>query len=268
MRQRTRPARTPAVRGYAVTHPSGTVVMPTPPGWDQLLYASTGVMTVESSAGTWVVPPHRALWAPEGVAYRVVMHGRVAVRSLYFDTGLGVLDRAWRTVHVPPLLRELVLHAVRECPLDLDRPEHARLVGVILDQLAVLPQAPLQLPMPRDERARALVAVLRQDMTVSLDVASRSAGASRRTLERLFVAETGLPIAKWRQRLRLVAALQLLAAGESVTAVSAAAGYSTPSAFAAMFRAELGTTPGTYFAGPPQPGQVNARTSRRTKVMS
>jgi AraC-like DNA-binding protein len=268
MRHADRPTSTPAVRGYAVTHPSGTVVLPTPPGWDQLLYASAGVMTVESTAGTWVVPPHRALWAPEGEAYRVVMHGRVAVRSLYFDTGLGVLDRAWRTVNVPPLLRELVLHAVRECPLDLERPEHARLVGVILDQLAVLPQAPLQLPLPRDERARALAAVLQRDMSVRVDEASKSAGASRRTLERLFVAETGMPIAKWRQRLRLVDALQRLAAGESVTAVSAAVGYSTPSAFAAMFRAELGATPGTYFAGPSPSPQVNARTSRRTKVMS
>ena len=44
-------------RGYAVTHPSATVVLPTAPGWDQLLYASSGVMTVEADGGTWVVPP-------------------------------------------------------------------------------------------------------------------------------------------------------------------------------------------------------------------
>jgi hypothetical protein len=53
MRQTRRPdAAGPAARGYAVTHPSGTVVLPTEPGWDQLVYASAGVMTVDTRAGT------------------------------------------------------------------------------------------------------------------------------------------------------------------------------------------------------------------------
>ena len=31
---------------------------------DQLVYASRGVMTVRTRDGTWVVPPHRAVWIP------------------------------------------------------------------------------------------------------------------------------------------------------------------------------------------------------------
>jgi AraC-like DNA-binding protein len=41
--------------------------------------------------------------------------------------------------------------------------------------------------------------------------------------------------------------LQLLAAGEKISHAALDAGYSTPSAFIAMFRKALGTTPRQYF---------------------
>jgi AraC-like DNA-binding protein len=238
-----------AVRGYAATHPSGVVALPTAVGWDQLLYASAGVMTVETDAGTWVIPPHRALWAPDGTPFRIVMTGRVSLRSLYLHSSLAALPGEWRAVNVPPLLRELILHAVRTAPLDLGVPTQERLVMVLMDQLSTLPQAPLQVPLPADPRARAMARQMldRPDEDASVDDLARQCGGSRRTLERVFLAQTGLTIGQWRRRLRLVHALRLLAAGESVTAVAPAVGYSTPSAFGAMFREELGETPGRYF---------------------
>jgi len=78
-----------------------------------------------------------------------------------------------------------------------------------------------------------------------------SVGASRRTLERTFVAETGLTIGAWRQRQRLLRALELLAQGEPVTTVALTVGYRTPSAFTAMFHEQLGTTPTRYFRPDP-----------------
>jgi AraC-like DNA-binding protein len=52
---------------------------------------------------------------------------------------------------------------------------------------------------------------------------------------------------KWRQQLRLLQALRLLAEGTKITQVALEAGYSTPSAFISMFRKALGTTPARYF---------------------
>ena len=82
---------------------------------------------------------------------------------------------------------------------------------------------------------------------------ARTAGASTRTLARLFPRETGLGFAHWRQQARLLRALERLAAGEPVTTVALDLGYDGPSAFIAMFRSRLGTTPGRYFADPPTP---------------
>ena len=58
---------------------------------------------------------------------------------------------------------------------------------------------------------------------------------------------TGLTIGGWRQRQRLLRALELLAQGTAVTSVALAVGYRTPSAFTAMFHEQLGTTPTRYF---------------------
>jgi AraC-like DNA-binding protein len=218
------------------------------PGWDQLLHATTGVMSVETDRGTWVVPPNRALWIPDREDYRARMHGRVAVRALYLRTELRAMPPELRVVNVPPLLRELILHVVvRQIPLDRRVPTDAHVIDVVVDQLHELPNAPLRLPQPRDVRARALADALAAEPAAPLDVLVRRAGASRRTLERLFVAETGMPLARWRRQLRLVAALQLLGAGLAVTEVAHRVGYSTPSAFTAMFRSELGQTPASYF---------------------
>jgi hypothetical protein len=100
------PDHDPIARGYAVTHPPGTVVLPQPAGWHQLLLATSGVLTVETDAGTWVVPPQRAVWVPDGVHHRLVTTGRVRVRALYLASGLAALaelDPGCRAVNVPPV---------------------------------------------------------------------------------------------------------------------------------------------------------------------
>ena len=103
--------------------------------------------------------------------------------------------------------------------------------------------------MPADPRATRAAELLRSDPAGRLpltEIASR-AGASGRTLERLFQVETGLKFASWRRRMRLLHALRLLASGESVTSVALEAGYESTSAFISMFRRELGVTPARYY---------------------
>lgn len=63
----------------------------------------------------------------------------------------------------------------------------------------------------------------------------------------MFLADAGIPFARWRASVRLQTAIPLLAAGESVAAVAGYVGYETPSAFIAAFRRHTGVTPGAYF---------------------
>jgi AraC-like DNA-binding protein len=239
------------IRTFAVTLGSGTIIPPHSDEWDQLIYASRGVMSVHTDTGSWVVPCHRAVWVPSRMHYSVEMSGTVSMRTLYIAARLArALPRTTCcTVNVPPLLRELILHSVRLAPLYRTIPTHKHLISVIVDQLEALPTIPLQLSSPADPRAVRIAAMLRENPGDErpLEKLARSAGASPRTVERLFRSETSMSFGKWRQRLRILHSLRLLAEGEPVTAVALEMGYQSPSAFISMFRNELGTTPGAYF---------------------
>ena len=76
-----------------------------------------------------------------------------------------------------------------------------------------------------------------------LDRFAEQAGASRRTLARLFRAETGLGFAEWRARLRAIDGLARLSEGASVAETANAVGYASPSAFSAMIHRTLGSPP-------------------------
>jgi len=241
----------PFVRSYAVTHPAGTIVPPQPAGWDHLLYPASGVMTVVTPDGRWVVPPTRAVWVPSGTRHEIQITGRARLRNLYLAAGEAPPAPTPKALHVSPLLRELILRAVRLAPLHRSTPHHRHLVALLVHEVETIPDAPLVLPMPVDPRALAVAAALVGDpgSSRSLDAVAAAAGASRRTVERLFRAETGMALAQWRNRLRVLTALRLIAEGRPVGTIAADMGYANPSAFVTMFRRELGTTPTRYFRG-------------------
>lgn len=218
----------------------------------QLIHAVSGVMTVTTPHGTWVVPPQRALWVPPEVDHESRMYGAVAMRTLYVAprAARAMPDRCC-VVAVPPLLRELILAATR-MPHEYDeRGRDGRVMRLVLDELAASPAEPLHLPQPRDKRLRRICDALVRDPgdAASLGEWAARVGASARTLARAFARETGMGFATWRQQARLAAALQRLAAGAPVTAVALDLGYASPSAFTAMFRRALGRRPSDYFRG-------------------
>ncbi|MEO0650823.1 MAG: helix-turn-helix transcriptional regulator [Planctomycetota bacterium] len=244
--------------------PNGFELEPHSHPWGQLVYASTGVMTVCTTEGTWVVPSRRAVWVPESKQHSIETRGRVRLRAVYLRADLAAaLPRRCAVLGVSPLLRELVNEAVARHLLRDDRPEELRLAQVLADQIQTTPSAPLGLPWPTDPRAARVAQAIARDLGSTPPTAelARGSGASPRTLERLFARETGLTLGRWRSQARLLEALRLLAAGESVTEVATAVGFAGPSAFVSMFRRALGTTPGRYFAGDPR--APNGRLSPR-----
>ena len=219
--------------------------------WAQLVYAVSGVMRVATPDATWLVPPTRAIWVPGGTPHEIEMRGRVAMRTLYLAPAEpdGRLA-ACRALEVQPLLRELILHIVRLGMLRADEPAHEHLEALLVDLLAEGETAPLELPLPRDPRARRMAEAIlaAPDSAAPLGVLARQAGASLRTLQRLFQAETRLSLDAWRGRVRMQQALASLGAGASVTAAALDAGYQSPSAFIAAFKRAFGVTPARYRA--------------------
>ena len=234
------------VRTYPVTFLHDVTERRHDPSWHQLTFATRGHLEVITGETRRLVPADRAVWVPAGVAHTAVMRAPISMRSLFVAIGAnrGATDRV-RTIAVTALLRELILHVSRLGALDRAEPVQARLAGVLFDLLDAADEVPLDLPSPRDPRARRFAELVTKEPGdhASIATLARKAGASLRTLERCFVAETGLTAGEWRRRVRLFHALRLLEAGGSVTEVAFDVGYASVSAFSQAFSRQFRRSP-------------------------
>ena len=215
----------------------------------QLLYATEGLMRVQTESGVWILPPRRALMIPPGVVHHWTSIGKVTMRTIYIEAGAATaFGDGCRVVEVSPLLRELILALLAE-PVEYPLPgrgEH--LAMLILSELAAAETVPMAIPWPRDRRLLAVCAAIMDDpgSTRTIEDWAADVGASARTLIRLFPRETGLHYRQWVRQVHLAEAFGRLARGQGVGEIAAALGYASPSAFSAMFRRILGKTPQHY----------------------
>ncbi|WP_117209399.1 AraC family transcriptional regulator [Allorhizocola rhizosphaerae] len=243
----TRLARSRALAVATLNLPSGTGFTPHTHAEHQLTWAQSGALSMRVDERVWVLPPTLALWMPAGLPHAVDAHARSVMYGLYLSPASCPIPWTEPTVvAVDGLLGALIVHLAGDGPAPAER---ARAEAVLFDLVRPVSVTTVAARMPRDDRALAVAKLLSEDPadSRSLDVLGRGVGASGRTLARLFLAETGLTFARWREQTRLRAALELLARGLPVSTVAHRVGYANPSAFVAMFRRLTGTTPGAYF---------------------
>jgi len=212
----------------------------------------SGAYWVITRAGTWLVPSGLAIWIPPRVHHHVYSHGSVSARILFVDPAhTGPLPGCAGTVKVSPLLDALLTRTVAYGnDYRSDGPE-ARLARVMLDELAAMEFASLHLPVSDEPRLmRAMERVIAEPESADgIEDLAKAAGASPRTLARLFRTETGMTFTQWRTNVRLARALERLEQGASVTDVALDIGYASTSSFVFAFRRAFGQSPGKYRSG-------------------
>lgn len=217
----------------------------------QLLYAIEGVMIVHAASGYWVVPPNRAVWLAANEDHDVRMCGRVKIRTLYVDAAASEgLPSGSCVMTVTPLLRELLVAAVR-IPRDYDpNSRDGRLLLLLLDEMKEHQVVPLHLPMPGNKKLQSVCRAMMDnpDDTATAEEWGERVGVTAKTLQRMFVRETGCSFAQWRRQARLFHSLEMLARGEKIVSVAYENGYASQSAFTAMFRKHFGIAPSNFFA--------------------
>jgi AraC-like DNA-binding protein len=233
--------------------------------WAQLAYCASGIVQVTATSGkgdgqgdevTYIVPPSRAVWIAPGARHAVHVLQAAEFRTLYIAP--SVVPPGWqgcRVIVVSALLRELVGALDVPAGRALPRAREDKLTALVLDEIGRADTMELGVPLPHahtgDKRLRALCeAVLRAPAErATLAAWAVDAGASERTLARLFRTELGMSYQQWRQQAVLAHALPLLAQGMAVSHVAAASGYASDSAFTAMFKAALGQPPSAFHRG-------------------
>jgi AraC-like DNA-binding protein len=217
----------------------------------QLMYSQKGVIHVSTPTGSWILPPTKSIWISGDTPHALLVKHPVELIILWIarDAPGAPNWTGCNVVRVSPLIREL-LSVCSEQPWDYEPASRSsRLARVLLEQLEIHEEAPLELPELSDPRAERVAAMLRANPADRrpLEELAAAAGASHRTIERLFATEARMSFGRWRVRHRMITALERLAHGESVSNVAYAVGYESPSSFIAAFRDSFGTTPTAYF---------------------
>ena len=261
-----RPDRQRPVRAKLLHMAAATRVVPHAHPWGQIAISSAGVVRMTMPHGTTIVPPSRALWIPPGIEHALTVVEDADLLTLYVDPsrriqGLasGAAEAArWRQCRVLEASR-LLLALAHE--LDT-RPDDAavapdpdclarerRIAALLLDELRRAPQVPLGIALPGDKRLRRLCEAMLDDPSrhASLDGWAGDAGASARTIARLFRSELGTSFVRWREQVLLARAVPMAARRMPMAAIAAELGYASPSAFAAMVKRSVGSSPMRFF---------------------
>ncbi len=204
-------------------------------------------------------PGHRE----EGAGRSVGAIGRPEKATGRTEEGASGLDRPFASTHVPCSPHAAILHrrllilltgkghdgvAIQETVFHL-------LEAAIAESLPQeIPAArPLRHATRRDHRALAFAAQTmlneRFHAPLTLRAIATTIGSSPYHLSRIFHRETGLPVHRYLNRLRLRASLERLADGEGdLTDLALSVGFSDHSHFTNAFRGEFGIPPSRFRA--------------------
>ncbi|MFT4259056.1 AraC family transcriptional regulator [Microbacterium sp.] len=217
------------------------------PAKSVLLWQARGSSRCELDGVAEELSEGHALWIPAGVAHALHVGEDAVLLPLHVRArpGAGVL-RTPTWIAVDGDLRTLIL-ALLQVQNSIIRPD-VDLERRLLRMLQARAVPPTGLPMPVSPTARAIAEQLRDDPALAASVAALAAThhVSARTIERAFIAETGMTLQEWRGRRRMEVAASLLRRTDGPGVVAARVGYRDQSAFRRAFKRYYGMPPGAY----------------------
>lgn len=254
-------------------------LFPGPSAWHahkkhQLLYAVAGTMHLETADGQWLLPPQRAAWIAAGVRHRVRPLSAIALRTVYVDAGSFVSPQPLAVFTVTPVLREMILYAMRwgpeHRPARDDRDDgladsfFTALRALSLE--AAKHAAPFCLPAPRSPELRRAVRHILTHLSepMALEAVACAAFLSGRTLARRFDDELGLSFREFLHHARMLRAMELLSREDArVTQTAVAVGFESLGAFTRAFTRFTGECPRDFRKrGPSASGALTAPAGR------
>lgn len=217
--------------------------------WGSLDYASRGVMRFEVAGRRFMSPPQYAVWIPPNTQHSSYNAQAVVYRSVYLAPEICTqLPAQPCTLTISDILKAILGDFAER---DVNIPEHEadiRLAHVLVDQLKQAPVHDGYLPYSSNPALLSVLQGLQQAPGDNRPLAqwAEQVHVSERTLARQFVRELGMSFGEWRQRQRFLASIEALDSSRSIQEVAFDMGYSTASAFIAMFQRQAGCTPEHY----------------------
>ncbi|WP_299828492.1 AraC family transcriptional regulator [uncultured Roseobacter sp.] len=215
----------------------------------QLISSTRGSMYVGTAHRVLLLSPAMAIWIPPDAEHW--MRTGLNNEMLYVDVNREEAKQLNSDCHIlamTPLLSAL-MHATLPTQAAARTSEHTDALHRLLRcELVAGKDVALSVVMPSDKRIRnfAQTALENPAPVESVDSWLINAAASRKTIERLFIAETGMTPARWLRHVRILHAVSQISAGQKISSVAFDMGYDSTSAFSYMFRKTLGVTPRSF----------------------
>lgn len=216
----------------------------------QVFCLLSGAASVFTEQDEWMMLPGRPCWVPPDLGHGTRSLGAVSGISLRIAPSLAEgLPLEARVLKPSRLIVPLLETLVDEPAMGPDRRQ--AVMTLLRQDIAAAEEDPLRLPGARTaELRRVLEALARHpECDKGLEDWGCEMGVTARTFVRRFKAETGLTFVAWRQRLRVIRALDHLSAGLPVAETARRVGYASQSGFIALFRVLTGALPHAFSAG-------------------
>ena len=232
--------------------------------WGEFVYAYDGMMQINIGEQQLITPPHYGIWLPpylehSGMNRTDVKHGTLYVHEqlctkvsdqagiLLITTLVSALFEHLKSEH----LKLEHLKSESESQLahsKIDPDAHLRVLQVILDQLAQATHIGSYLPSTAHPALKILLDYLHDHPAdnSSLKRLAERINMTERTLARHSQSELGMSIHEWRQRLKVMKAMNMLSEQKSVENIAFDLGYASTSAFISMFKRWMNTTPDQF----------------------
>ncbi len=215
----------------------------------QIYWVTRGMVMVETELMQWALTPGAVGWFPPALPHRAWMPVDTLGASLHLEArDCGSLPSLPCIRAANPFLMLLLENIRKKNTIGQPPERQSHLLQVMIDEIQYADVLPAQLVLPHDRRARQIAQKLltAPECGLTRSNLAEQAGLSVRTLSRLFVQQTGLTFSRWRQKAKVIMALEYLLRGESVSQVAELCGYENVSSFIAVFSRFLGTTPGRF----------------------
>ncbi|MCC8458187.1 AraC family transcriptional regulator [Photorhabdus luminescens] len=215
----------------------------------QLIYVVCGVMAMNVGEQHFLAPPQFCVWIPEGIEHSGYSKKAMRFRAIDISPQWGkLLPEQPCIIRLSPISNIIMADCFERGLKVPETEQDLRLAQVLIDQLVQSPVQYTYLPSSKDKLLAPILQELEHNPADNRSLAqwAKRCYTSERTLSRRCQQELGMSFREWRQRLRFLHAISLLEQGKTVNEVAFDVGYSSSSAFIAVFQQLAGTTPDRF----------------------
>ncbi|MFP3350271.1 AraC family transcriptional regulator [Pseudoalteromonas sp. SIMBA_153] len=217
--------------------------------WHQIIFPYSGLLQSSIENKRIVVPHNALLYIPASTIHKSIAVTDTKFLAVYLNPNNTIeYSNELKSCLLTPFVKELILLLFNNTEIEQPAEELTNLLTVFRDQIAMANSYEIPLLIPKDRRLMSIFSQLHKQPSLKLTAQDWSVkvGASQRTLSRICAKEFNQSFSLWRQNIKLVLSLHLLASNKSIQEIALDLGYASDSAYIHAFKNLFAETPNKY----------------------